>query len=306
VLHTQVSFQKNSCSNSEIATDRYEIIDLVLNRRAYSSNSGGGCISIPLILITMMPSLQHPTRDVGDAEVDIDLNFSDALEQSIKSRRHRRLKKSVILWDIPPTTVHEIKSLDDYTDEERCQTWFTREEFADIKASYRELIHRMSQRENIQDTDDCSIRGLEGRSRAGSKNRQEIIVASILAVLKEQTLQKSEGRNDPETLAIAYRTHSYHSLQAASIMGRRDEAAIVEYTGRSSHYQRQHLQHYGGSSPQSHLHRPQLRPGAGNRLNIGLQGDSRRVGVGGPAIARRPTEIATRPRHVVHRRAAAA
>jgi hypothetical protein len=257
----------------------------------------------------MSTSRQRPTELPSD--VDADRSFSVALEESLKARHQRRLKKSVTLWEIPPATVHEIKSLDDYTDEERRLTWFTRREFRDIKASYRELIHRMSQREYIQDTDDCSIRGLEGRSRAGSKNRQDIIVASILSVLNEQSLQKSEGRNDPETLAIAYRAHSYHSLQAASLMGRRDEVAIAEYTGRSNPQQQLQQLNYGMPEQGFRLHshprhsQPLMRPGAGNPLNIGLQGDSRWVAAGGSAIVRRPTEVA-RSRSVVHRRAAAA
>jgi hypothetical protein len=232
----------------------------------------------------------------------------------MKASRQRRRKNSVTHWKVPPATIHEVASLDDYTDEERHQTWFTRTEFAEIKTSYRDLIHRMSQRECIQDTDECSIRGLEGRSHAGSKNRQNIIVSSIFAVLHEQDLQKREGRNDPDTLAIAYRTHSYHSLQAACIMGRRDEAAIAEYTGRSSPCQQQHLRHQSicmhgpGTSPHFHPshHQLMMRPGVGNHLNIRLQGESRRAVVGAPASVRRPTQLSTRRGPVVNRRAAAA
>jgi hypothetical protein len=236
--------------------------------------------------------------------------FFVALEHPMKASRQRRLKNSVTLWKVPPTTIHEVASLDDYTDEERHQTWFTRTEFAEIKTSYRDLIHRMSQRECIQDTDNCSIRGLEGRSHAGSKNRQNIIVASIVAVLNEQDLQKSEGRNDPDTLAIAYRVHSYHSLQAACIMGRRDEAAIAEYTGHRISCEQQHLRHHSickhGSGTRPHFHQLMTRPGVGHHLNVGLQGESRRTVVGAPASVRRPTQVSTRRRPVVNRRAAAA
>mmetsp|Transcript_16121 Transcript_16121/g.29938 ORF Transcript_16121/g.29938 Transcript_16121/m.29938 type:complete len:239 (-) Transcript_16121:94-810(-) len=156
------------------------------------------------------------------------VSFSAALEESLKVRQAGKSKKRVSLSD-SPTVVHEVKSLQDYSEEEIEQTWFTRKEFDDIKTSYRDLLRRMRNKEYIKDTDDCSTRGLEGRSRAGARNRQSIIMESILSVLNEQMEQEMEGRNDPEAIAIAYRQYGYHSLQAAQNMARRDQDAIAQY-----------------------------------------------------------------------------
>lgn len=159
------------------------------------------------------------------------MTFSTALEGSIKARQQKS-KKSVSFSHLDDLT-HHVEHAADLTDEERSRTWFSRKEFSEIKASYREILKRMSHREHIpDDSDQCSTRGLEGRSRHGSKNRLSIIMSSILAVLNEQDIQRQQGRVDAETIAILYRHQSYHSLQAAVMMARRDEAAIAEYVGR--------------------------------------------------------------------------
>jgi hypothetical protein len=237
---------------------------------------------------SLLPSA--PMANASSSSSMVDRAFSTALEKSVTTRQTAgKRQKSVTISEA--RTVHEIQSVEDYSEEERYQTWFTRNEFRDIKASYRELILRMSNREYIEDTDQCSTRGLEGRSRANSRNRQNIIMTSILAVLNEQDMQRSEGRNDPETLAIAYRHHSYHPLQAASMMGRRDETAIAEYTGRTS--PSKHDEMPGSTAAHRHHHQ-------------GTQPNHRLFVGGPPAVVRRPAKPAARAGPVHQRRAAAA
>jgi hypothetical protein len=172
-------------------------------------------------------------------------SFSNALEQSIKVRTTKGKKR--VSFSNAPAGIVEVKSLEDFSKEELEQTWFTRQEFDDIKESYRSVLRRMQNKEHIQDTEECSTRGLEGRSRMGARNRQTIMMESILAVLNEQMEQQNEGRNDSEAIAIAYRQYGYHSLQAAVMMGRRDQEAVMaqnELPGRVSE---------AGGSPHGHL-----------------------------------------------------
>jgi hypothetical protein len=192
---------------------------------------------------------------VGDKDVEgqnqqLCLSFSTALEESMKARRRtgqtptsslmmngkvalERTARRCVSFPNDDcgsnqlTVVHPIESLDDYTEEEHTQTWFSRREYDDIKASYSYLIHRMRNKEQIAETEITSTRGLEGRSRAGAKARREVQTKSMVSVLAEQQRQRVEGRTDPEALAIVYRQFAYHSLQAAVNMGRRDAHAVA-------------------------------------------------------------------------------
>jgi hypothetical protein len=161
------------------------------------------------------------------------MTFSTALEGSIKENHYPpKSNKNVAFSDLKHS-IHHVEHASNYTEEERQKVWFTRKEFAEIKASYRQILKRMSNRELIPE-ETSSTRGLEGRSKHGSKNRLSIIMTSILVVLNEQDVQRKQGRIDAETIAILYRHQSYHSLQAAVMMARRDEASVAEYTGRRS------------------------------------------------------------------------
>jgi hypothetical protein len=185
--------------------------------------------------------------------------FTNALEESIKSRRLTPtssssptpsssamkesipMKKTAIRCVSFPGNdqecslhqrleiIHSIGSLDEYTQEEHSQTWYSRQEYSAIRASYTDLIHRIRNKEWIAETEDTSTRGIEGRSRAGEKARREIQIKSMVSVLSEQQRQRVEGRTDPEALAIGYRQYAYHALQAAANMGRRDAQAVVAF-----------------------------------------------------------------------------
>jgi hypothetical protein len=125
-------------------------------------------------------------------------------------------------------TLHEIENLDDFTEQERSQIWFNREEYSDIKARYRHIIEMMRKKQLLSDTDEHCTRGLECRSIAGSKRRRDSQRNGLVAVLGEQDRQRADGVNE-ETLAIVYRQFAYHSQQAATNMGRRDQQAITEF-----------------------------------------------------------------------------
>jgi hypothetical protein len=233
-------------------------------------------------------------------------SFSTSLSSlsNIKSSSSCSAKsaKSVSISDSSPV-IHVVKSLEDYSEEELEETWFTRTEFDEIKTSYKDLIFRMRNKEFLKDTDDCCTRGLEGRSKAGARHRREIILNSLVAVLTEQQRQREERRSDPEAIASVYRQHSYHSLQAAANMGRRDQYSIAEEIDTSpdrlSLMRKQYslgsypsINSAGSSCPMM------TRPGGGR--NLGLQGGRRSSG----SSPRRSSKVLVRPDG--QRRAAAA
>jgi hypothetical protein len=125
-------------------------------------------------------------------------------------------------------TFHEIENLDDFTEQERSQIWFNREEFRDIKASYTNIIVMMRKKQLRCDTDEHCTRGLECWSVAGGKRRRDTLRNGRVAVLGEQERQRADVFNE-EMLAIVYRQFAHHSQQAATNMGRRDQQEITEY-----------------------------------------------------------------------------
>jgi hypothetical protein len=165
-------------------------------------------------------------------------NMSSSSSSSTRTRTNpglpqkgqtRKSKKSVYFSPEESRVVLEIESLDDISREERLQVWFSRQEFADIKLSYREIILMMRKKELLVDTDELCTRGLECQSKAGSRRRRDTQLNGLRAVLGEQERQRGSSLCEPETLAIVYRQFSYHCQQAATNMGRRDEQAISEY-----------------------------------------------------------------------------
>ena len=128
------------------------------------------------------------------------------------------------------STIHEIENLEQISEEERSNMWFTREEYSEIKASYLEIITMTRNKEFITDSERHCTRGLECRSKAGSRRRRDTQRNALFAVLGEQERQQREGIRQVDTLAVIYRQFSFHSQQAATNMGRRDEHEILDYT----------------------------------------------------------------------------
>jgi hypothetical protein len=142
----------------------------------------------------------------------------------------QKCRKSVSFHETQLNHVLEIENLEQISKEECSMIWFSREEFHVIKNNYQEIILKMRNKELLRDTDEHCTRGLECRSKAGSKRRRDTQLNGLLAVLGEQERQQRDGVEEPETLAVMYRQFSYHSQQAATNMGRRDELEIQDYT----------------------------------------------------------------------------
>ena len=168
----------------------------------------------------------------NDQEASVGIALAAMAERGIcqtHSAGARKRRKSVS-FSKQLAAIQQIDSLDQISDEERSMIWFTREEFADIKSSYQEIIAMARNKEFVQDSDNFCTRGLECRSKAGSRRRRETQLNALFAVLCEQERQQIEGIEQLESLAIVYRQFSYHSQQAATNMGRRDEHDIRAYT----------------------------------------------------------------------------
>ena len=126
----------------------------------------------------------------------------------------------------PRVRVLTIEHYSDYSEDEARAQWWSREEFLTIKSECASTVKAMVTGKPLG-SDFCS-RGLEYRTPAGMKLRQQNKFVSICAVLDEQDRQWENHDQDLEALAAAYRPHSIKSQYAARQQGVRDEKAIEE------------------------------------------------------------------------------
>lgn len=167
-------------------------------------------------------------------------------QKNTNSRAKRRKFVTIAKYE---AVVHEVGGIHDYSQSEVEATWFSRQEFDDIKSSYRSLINQMRIRKDhhmtqaLDNDDVSSTRGLECQSKAGSQLRKQIQMQAMAAVFDEQERHRRRRRRTiddddydlaVQAIAIAYRQCSYHSQQAALNMGRKDEYAIAYYYRPSS------------------------------------------------------------------------
>merc|ERR1712014_397627 len=84
--------------------------------------------------------------------------------------------------------------------------------------------------EHIDDEDpDYCTRGLEFRTRKGSKIRSANKLRARSAVLNEQDLQREEGFHDPEFIAMASLDVSFECREQAQKRAEEDAKSISSY-----------------------------------------------------------------------------
>ena len=224
-----------------------------------------------------------------------------ALAESQKGLTLGKKRRKTVTFTDAPSDCRRIENLDQLSDEEKALVWFTREEFAAIKASYQEIIHMTRNKEFVKDSEKHCTRGLECRSKAGSRRRRDTQLNALIAVLTEQDRQRKHGVAEPDTLAVMYRQYSYHSQQAATNMGRRDEMEILEYTSDTQVEFGVRLQCSASRNRSNHNLMLGRRSSTGSHSPRAGQRSSRvNVMLGGPSVSHRRASTGSR------RRAAAA
>ena len=120
--------------------------------------------------------------------------------------------------------------LQDLTDEEKEAVWYTESDTKIILAMAKVTVKMMMRGEACDDVDYCS-RGLEGKTPAGSKQRQKNKLRVRKALITEQEMQREEGVHDPEYLAQVSIKNSLDVRMHAHKVAVRDEEEIREYVG---------------------------------------------------------------------------
>jgi hypothetical protein len=117
---------------------------------------------------------------------------------------------------------------EEYTREEKIATWLTGQEFDAMKAERRSTVKVMERINLSVDDGQHSFRGLEFRTREGSRRRQFNQVDATMAVMDEQDAQLQCGINDPERLAHVYIICSSHCQDNAHERALNDQRAALE------------------------------------------------------------------------------
>jgi hypothetical protein len=172
------------------------------------------------------------SRSMGDSKNGSGSSTSEGGRPSKRSeqpqqRRSQSEGRKGIHWN------HRVEKkrhhrLQDLTKEEKEAVWYTESDSKIILAMAKVTVKMMMKGEQCDDVDYCS-RGLEGKTPAGSKQRQKNKLKVRRALLEEQQLQREEGSHDPEYLAQVSIKHSKDICEQARNTALRDEEAIREY-----------------------------------------------------------------------------
>jgi hypothetical protein len=125
--------------------------------------------------------------------------------------------------------VFPIQHVNDISEEEFKQIWFSPDEYDEIKASYRANVCMMEAGEAL-DLDHFTSRGLEYRTQEGAWARHENKRDGCNAVLDEQYRQWVEFADlefNEEEIAQAFMVHSKRCALAATVKGLEDEMEAI-------------------------------------------------------------------------------
>lgn len=124
----------------------------------------------------------------------------------------------------------EIRHIQDHTEEEKEAIWMAVRDYQIVKAMVKTTVLMMMKGEQIsEDDEDFCTRGLEFRTKAGSKIRSRNKLRTRSAVLNEQDQQDEEGYFDPQFIAMTSMEQSRECKENALLRARWDERCIQSY-----------------------------------------------------------------------------
>ncbi len=143
----------------------------------------------------------------------------------------KRRRKGVSFY--PKVTVKFCRHRNNYTAEERHNTWMTNNELQIIRSEChriaREFSHPSKANDSVSQNGIDILRGLEGKTAQGVARRKHIKALARNAVFEEQNIQIITGIYDVNALADVYYEHSEYAQIEAHMKALRDqvEALVV-------------------------------------------------------------------------------
>ena len=132
-------------------------------------------------------------------------------------------KRSPVLVSFAPSViVRNVQHLNDISKEEIEATWYTPDEFKELKRDVHITVKMMSRNERLG-IDQC-IRGLEHKTKDGRARRMMNQIESMSAVLDEQDYQLVNNiYYDDERIARVYKSYTIHCAASAHFHGLSDQ-----------------------------------------------------------------------------------
>ena len=122
-------------------------------------------------------------------------------------------------------SIRPSKPLSTYSEKDRLACWYTEEEMQRIQKEAIRIVIKMESGEgHLVGSRHCT-RGLERHTQIGSLVRRRNRCDAISSVLREQTLQRSKGLEDPDTISKLYAATTSSCQLWAHRVGRNDERA---------------------------------------------------------------------------------
>jgi hypothetical protein len=124
-------------------------------------------------------------------------------------------------------TVRETLHIENYTEREVRNTWYSAEDISRIKLEIRCTVssYRRGRLDSLEHSSRYSLRGIEGfYNKTAAKARQLNKLIGLKSVLDEQESQDSVGVRDLEEISTKYQNDiSQRCQRAAQIVGKQDE-----------------------------------------------------------------------------------
>jgi hypothetical protein len=121
----------------------------------------------------------------------------------------------------PTTGIRRVYKLDDFAPAD--EIWYSPDELHSLRPDVKQ-IKRL-----YKNCGSECVRGLEYRTKEGTRNRSFNYISACLAVMDEQTVQDESGFHDPVSIANAYAHAAQRGRNEAHIKGLLDEAFCQEY-----------------------------------------------------------------------------
>ena len=95
--------------------------------------------------------------------------------------------------------------------EEIREVWYNDEEYSKIKKGVKATVKKSEKGESIDEANEITMRGLEGRTKFGARRRKNNKAAALEAVWETQMELWKNSTDHPLMIAAAYRPHSTHA-----------------------------------------------------------------------------------------------
>lgn len=142
----------------------------------------------------------------------------------VTMKSKKRIRKSVSFY--PGVTVQCCPHFNDYTPQEKRDTWLTSNELKRIRYCAHKLAREFSKPgapvDGMSPNGEC-LRGLEGRTSHGLAKKKRLKIGARKAVFEEQNLQMGFGFTDEEAIADVYYEHTEYAQIDAHMRALRDQ-----------------------------------------------------------------------------------